>query len=72
MKFNIFINEKNTEFEKNSYQVTIAEINIIDKKIDVITDAKNKRQLDYAESVLSKILNLKKEYDDIIHRLLRN
>lgn len=72
MKFNIFINEKNTEFEKNNYQVTIAEINIIDKKIDVITDAKNKRQLDYAESVLSKILNLKKEYDDIIHRLLRN
>ena len=64
--------KKIQNLKKNNYQVTIAEINIIDKKIDVITDAKNKRQLDYAESVLSKILNLKKEYDDIIHRLLRN
>jgi hypothetical protein len=51
--------------------VTVKEVSLVDKDIEVIENARNGRQLGYAETIVLKIQNLKKEYDDIIERLVR-
>lgn len=49
--------------------VTVHEINFTEKSVTILRTFRNKRQLDTANSIISKILGLRKEYDSFIERL---